>query len=294
MQICCAGEVMLEMAATGAAGQYSRGVAGDSSNTAVYLARAGLPVSYLTRLGDDRYSAEIIEALRAEQIDDRLVTTCPGRQPGLYLIDNDPVAGERSFSYWREHSPARELFSAPLALDDVDVFYFTGITLAVTRADHDRLLTTLHALHEQGCRILFDPNYRPALWANVEQAREHCRAVLPLCDTVLPTLDDDRLLWSLDSAADSAAFYRDLGVEEVVVKGDELNTLVINTNQRFEQQATPVRAVDTSGAGDAFNAGYLAARLKGDDVPTAVTQAQALAARVVQHRGAILPHEPQR
>ncbi|GAB5453203.1 MAG: sugar kinase [Halioglobus sp.] len=291
MQICCAGEVMLEMAATGTDGQYTRGVAGDSFNTAVYLARAGLAVSYLTRLGDDRYSADIVDALRAENIDDRFITTCPGRQPGLYLIDNDPVSGERTFSYWREHAPARELFSAPLALGNVDVFYFTGITLAVTRADHDQLLKTLNELRAQGCRILFDPNYRAALWTNVAQAREHCRAVLPLCDTVLPTLEDDRLLWSLESASDSAAFYRDLGAEEVVVKGDELNTLVISGGQRFEQRATPVQALDTSGAGDAFNAGYLAARLQDEDVQTAVTQAQALAARVVQHRGAILPHE---
>ena len=64
MQICCAGEVMVEMSAADSAGQssglYRRGIAGDSYNTAVYLARAGLPVSYLTRLGDDGFSEEII------------------------------------------------------------------------------------------------------------------------------------------------------------------------------------------------------------------------------------------
>ena len=95
MKICCAGEVMVEMSAVDGRGSYQRGVAGDSFNTAVYLARSGCAVSYLTRLGDDSFSDDIVERLEHEGIDTDLVIRCAGRQPGLYVIDNDADGEER-------------------------------------------------------------------------------------------------------------------------------------------------------------------------------------------------------
>ena len=286
MRICCAGEVMIELAARD--GLYQRGVAGDSFNTAVYLARAGLAVSYLTRLGDDPASADILALLDREGIDTGSVVRCPGRRPGLYMIDND-ADGERFFSYWRDNSPARELFDAPLELPGIDLFYFTGITLAVTREGIANLLTLLRDLHDRGCRIVFDPNYRPALWPGPEQARQDMARVLPLCHTVLPTLEDETALWGSDSIEACRDHYAGFGVQELVIKGPDLTTHALVEGIEVISRAEPVRAVDTTGAGDAYNAGYLAARLQGGDVEQAVHAAQALSAQVVQHRGAILP-----
>lgn len=291
MRICCAGEVMVEMSAMDDGGLYRRGVAGDSFNTAVYLARAGCAVSYLTRLGDDAYSDEILDRLTQEGIGTDWVTRCAGRQPGLYVIDND-ADGERQFSYWRDHAPARELFDASaraLQLEGFDVFYFTGITLAVTCADHHNLVTLLARLQGEGCRIVFDPNYRPRLWDSVGQAREASRAILANCDMVMTTLGDDRALWGEGSVEDVQAFYREQGVREIVLRDDALKAFVMAEDEQHQLQAEKVSAVDTTGAGDAFNAAYLAHRLAGDDPASALAQAQALAARVVQHHGAILP-----
>lgn len=296
MQICCAGEVMLELVATGEPGQYARGIAGDSYNTAVYLAREGVDVSYLTRLGDDSLSADIIASLEAEGISTQGVTLCPGRTPGLYLIEND-ASGERHFTYWRDSSPARELFDSHAQVLPCNAFYFTGITLAVTRSGFANLLALLQTLRQQGTQILFDPNYRPRLWQDADQARQLYRQVIPLCDVVLPTLCDERELWGVDTASECLAFYQDLQVSEIVVKGDELTTLAFSPEETVELQAQNVSAIDTTGAGDAYNAGYLAARLTGANLHTAVECAQQLAARVIQHRGAILPKnqpKPQR
>lgn len=291
MNICCAGEVMVEMAAIGQDGPYQRGIAGDTYNTALYLARAGLSVSYLTRLGTDAHSEAIVRTMVSEGLDTQHVARIPGRQPGLYLIDND-ADGERHFSYWRNGAPVRQLFDEPLALDGLSAFFFTGITLAVTRSGTGNLLALLAQLKAQGTRVVFDPNYRAHLWDSPEQAQELTARVLPLVDTALPTLEDETALWGIEDVESCAAHFIGHGVAEVVVKGPELTSFVYEGPVlRAQRQGTAVKALDTTGAGDAFNAGYLAQRLRGACAADALDNAQQLAARVVQHRGAILPKE---
>ncbi len=278
---------MIEMAPVALAGQYSRGFAGDSFNSAVYLARAGHETAYLSRLGDDTGSRDILAFMQSEGLDTSLIAIEENRNAGLYLIDND-ANGERYFTYYRDQSPARETF-ASLPAFDCDAFYFTGITLAISRAYHDQLLDTIRALREQGCTIIFDPNYRPALWDGSGQAASHYRDVLSCCDRVMPTLADDRQLWQLDDAAASIDFYRECGATEVVVKGDNLIATAWHGGETIERCAEAVVPVDTTGAGDAFNAGFLAQRLCGASLENSLDAAQALAAQVVQHYGAIMP-----
>jgi len=280
---------MIEMAAEGQPGHYLRGVAGDSFNTAVYLARAGLHVDYLTRLGDDGASQDIVQQMAAEDIGTDLIQRCPDRQPGLYLIDND-ASGERYFSYWRDHSPAREMFDQPVELSPLpDFFYFTGITLGISRSGIDHLTAGLKAWREAGCTVIFDPNYRAQLWRDTEQAQGYYRQVLPFCDIVLPTLEDETALWEIDTVEECRAMYRQYPVRELVIKGEKLISHVFCGKEQFHKQAQAVTPLDTTGAGDAFNAGYLSVRLRDGSVEDALTAAQSLSATVVQHQGAILP-----
>jgi 2-dehydro-3-deoxygluconokinase len=281
---------MVELASEPGHSLYRQSFAGDSFNTAVYLARGGLQVEYLTCLGEDGLSDAIMARLQEEGIDGSRVRRMAGRQPGLYLIRND-ASGERYFSYWRDHSPARELFDQPVDLTGIANFYFTGITLAVCRAGLDNLVDLLEQLRRDGCVIIFDPNYRPTLWASLEQAQEHYRKVLPLCDTVLPTLDDDIQLWGITSVDACRHFYLGMGVKELVIKAPGLVAHACSGPVQVVKQAAEVAAVDTTGAGDSFNAGYLASRLRGADMDQAIDAAQALSAMVVQRRGAIAPRD---
>lgn len=278
---------MVEFAPTDRPDTYRRSFAGDSFNTAVYLARAGVSTRYLTRLGDDAGSAAALEAMRDEHIDCSLVARDSGANIGLYLIDNDD-AGERSFSYYRDSSPARRLFDAPLEIQTA-TFYFTGITLAITGSGRANLLALLESLKGAGTQIVFDPNHRPQLWPDADEARRACLSVLPFCDLLLPTQDDDAQLWGHKTAAASIDFYRGQGAGEVVVKGADLRVVAWCDGDEAARQAEPVPALDTTGAGDAFNAAYLARRLAGADLASALACGQALAAQVVRHRGAILP-----
>lgn len=278
---------MVELAASDSNGDFKLGFAGDSFNTAVYLARAGHAVDYLTQLGDDSLSQQIVKKISVEGIGTQLITLCANRQPGLYLIKND-ASGERRFTYWREQAPARQMFDEPLSLSNFDVFYFSGITLAITRSGHTQFLALLRQLAEAGCRIVFDPNYRARLWDNTDQARTHVSQVLPFCHTVLPTLEDETALWGFHSVEQADELYQQYGVSERVFKGAALTTHVFCNGATFSQQATAVDAIDTTGAGDSFNAAYLSARLRGMDLAAAVTAAQQLSAQVVLQRGAII------
>src|SRR5947207_4103512 len=105
------GEVMIELA-RGGDGRFGIGCGGDTFNTAVYLARAGIDVAYATALGDDPYSDGIAALASAEGVGTDTIVRVPGRMPGLYLIETDP-SGERRFYYWRDNSPARDLFELP-------------------------------------------------------------------------------------------------------------------------------------------------------------------------------------
>ena len=192
---------------------------GDSLNTATYLARVAPPdavrVHYLTALGDDPLSRGMKARWQADGIDTCHVLTDPARQPGLYLIQLD-ATGERTFLYWRNQSAARYLLQHPgwpqvdAALAGFDAIYLSGISLALLPpADRERLTDRLAACAAQGVQILFDGNYRPALWQNRSETRAAYARLLPHVHLALMTDDDERALWDdADIEATIAAYKR--------------------------------------------------------------------------------------
>ncbi len=105
------GECMIELRER-PDGRLDRSFGGDTLNTAVYLARLGVAVDYVTALGDDPWSDEMVAAWAREGVGTGLARRVPGRLPGLYIIQTDP-SGERSFLYWRDSAAARMLFDPP-------------------------------------------------------------------------------------------------------------------------------------------------------------------------------------
>src|SRR3974390_3204549 len=109
--VACIGECMIELKQAGS-GLYSRGFGGDTLNTAVYLARLGASVDYITALGDDPLSDEMIAGWQAEGVGTARVARLAGKLPGIYLIATDEK-GERRFFHWRESAAARSLLDLP-------------------------------------------------------------------------------------------------------------------------------------------------------------------------------------
>ncbi|MDA9049564.1 sugar kinase [Pseudomonadales bacterium] len=288
--IVCAGEVMVEFSSLDNH-QWQQGFGGDTFNTAVYLGRAGLNCAYMTRLGDDLFSIQVASIIAAEGLGTDHLEHIKNRQMGLYTITNR-LDGERSFDYWRGLSPARELFAAHLTPPNCRYFYLSGITLAIV-ADQgiEHLVTCLTALRARGTLIVFDPNYRPKLWTSVAEARQAYSQILPLCQIVMPALEDDIALWEISTLEESMALYQPFDLEELIIKAPDLSCHVVINDSHLTGTAIRVKATDTTGAGDSFNAGYLAARVQGENIPQAIQAAQQLAAQVVQHRGAIMPRQ---
>ena len=284
------GECMIELSQAGN-GLMRRSWGGDTLNTAVYLARLGVAVDYVTALGDDPLSEEMVEAWRAEGVGTSRVMRLPGRLPGLYLITTD-AAGQRRFDYWRDSAPARLLFDLPetgeivAALAGYDLVYVSGISLSLYgETGRERLLAALDGTRARGGRVAFDTNFRARLWPDRTRARAAYRAALQRADIVLASTEDlDQLLGSGGLAELPTA------EAEVVLKLAEPAVRILHRGAELTVAAPPVaNVVDTTAAGDSFAAAYLAARLAGADAETAARCGHCLAGAVVQHRGAIIP-----
>ncbi|MEE8272285.1 MAG: sugar kinase [Alphaproteobacteria bacterium] len=298
MKVAAIGECMVEFSPRPGGG-YIQSFGGDTLNFAVYLARLGAAVDYVTALGDDPFSAEMLAAWRAEGVGTDLVDIAPGRMPGLYVIRTD-ADGERSFHYWRDRAPARELFARAHAsglaerLAGYDWLYLSGITLSIYGRDGRAVLfEVLDAARRHGGRVAFDGNYRPRGWnEDAAAARGAFAEILRRADLALPTFDDEHALFGDRDAEACASRHRAAGIGEVVVKQGERGCLVGTGDDAVwvptERVAAPV---DTTAAGDSFNAGYLAARLGGADAPAAARQGHRLAATVIRYPGAVIPRD---
>jgi len=290
------GEVMIELS-RGGDSRFSVACGGDTFNTAVYLARAGIDVSYATALGDDPYSDAIVAMAAAEGIKTDLMLRVPGRLPGLYTVETD-AKGERRFRYWRGESPARELFELGdwngLAeqLLTARLIFFSGITLSLySNSGLGRLFAVIELARQQGTKIAFDGNFRPRGWnGDLPRSRTVFMEALKRVDIALPAFDDEAVLWGDPSPEATVERLQAFGIGEIVVKNGPHSALVAAGGQN---QHVPVPEVvepaDTNAAGDSFNAGYLAARLAGENPAAAAAAGHRLAAQKLRHRGAIMP-----
>jgi 2-dehydro-3-deoxygluconokinase len=297
----CFGECMLELQGP-AFGTLRQGYGGDTLNTAVYLARCGaahgLQVAYATALGDDKLSHGLLQRWQEQGLSVDLVRLLPGRLPGLYFIDVD-AQGERHFSYWRDQAAARAYFDAPAGstpleqqADGLGLLYFSGISLAILPpAGRSRLLAVAAQVRRKGGMVAFDNNYRSRLWADAATAQDAHRQALAVCSVALLTLDDEQQLWGQPDAACQRDATLAIGVPELVIKQGAAPTLARGPDGVLvEIPAVPgVQVADTTAAGDSFAGAYLAARLRGCDVARAAAHGNRLAARVIQHLGAVVP-----
>lgn len=293
-RIVLVGEGMLELTRKGELWQLGYG--GDTLNTAIHLARAGHDVAYLTALGSDPLSADLKAKWAAEGLDTALVLDHPTRSAGLYAISTD-AAGERSFAYWRDTSAAREMFALPgtdhavTTATTADLLAFSLITLAILPPEgREGLLDLARQVRARGGLVAFDGNYRARLWGSAAEARAARDAAIACADIGLPTLEDEAALDGADNADAAAEHWQSLGCTETVVKLGAAGCRLPD-GSTIPPPAC-LAPIDTSGAGDAFNAGYLDARLQGADLATAARAGHALAGWTIMRPGAIPPRDP--
>ncbi|WP_017197859.1 sugar kinase [Arthrobacter sp. M2012083] len=299
LKIASIGEAMLELTHQSPR-TLTLGFAGDTLNTAVYLSRlAGNlhQIDYVTRVARDWYSDELLAAIQGEGIDTSLIVRTQSGNAGLYLVRTD-TAGERTFTYYRSSSVARGLFGPDQGpeLDEhlagYDIIYLSAISLQIlTPGARQRLWTLMERVRSAGGSVIFDSNYRSAGWTTPDEARFAIEETLKRTDIALPTYIDEAQLYGDSSPEATAHRIHGLGVPEIVVKDGRDDCVVRLGNEIFHEPALPVQhVVDTTGAGDAFNAGYINARLGGIPPQHAAAAGHRIAAQVIQMPGAIIPH----
>lgn len=300
-KIAVIGECMIELSQK--ATDLSRGFGGDTLNTAVYIARQVDPqqhsVDYVTALGTDSFSGEMLAAWQQEQVQTGLIQQMDNKLPGLYVIETD-AQGERTFYYWRNDAAARFWLEGDRAeeicqqLAQFDYLYLSGISLAILSPEsREKLMALLTTCRRNGGKIIFDNNYRPRLWPSADVTQAAYQVMLACTDIAFLTLDDETLLWGEAPVDEVIARTRAAGVSEIVIKrGAESCLVSLADRPLLEVPAVKLPAssvVDTTAAGDSFSAGYLAVRLSGGSAEEAAKRGHLTASTVIQHRGAIIP-----
>jgi 2-dehydro-3-deoxygluconokinase len=296
-RVACIGECMIELKQAQGdceGGLFSRGYGGDTLNTAVYLVRLGVEVDYITALGVDPMSDEMLAGWAAEGVGTARVARLKGKLPGLYMIQTDEF-GDRRFFHWRDNSAARSLMDLP-ETDDIleslatyDVVYLSAITLSIYSAPgRTKLIGALHRARKHGARIVFDTNFRARGWPDPDVARAVFDEAFAASDIVLASMEDLLPLYPDES---DEQLMRRIPSSEAVLKRLEPGSIVRFEGVSREVRAEPVTrpVVDTTAAGDSFSAAYIATRLEGAEPAEAAQAGHRLGGVVVGYPGAIIP-----
>ncbi len=289
------GEAMLELSQD-AIGHTFLGYGGDTLNTSVYLARLGVQVEFISALGLDPYSDSLLEDWRTEGVGQTFVLRHEHRLPGLYAIRTD-AKGERRFFYWRDQSAMRDFFGMDGHLEALayaaraDWLYLSGITLSLFGPEgREKLGQVAASVRAAGGQVVFDPNYRPRGWENAAEAANAFQAIASHVTIALPTLDDENMLHGTLNEEDHAKRWMEAGAGLVALKrgADGVSLYQNNSTPCHIRPEVPLAPLDTTGAGDSFNAAFISALLNGASPSQAAAAGNHLAGRVVMHRGAIM------
>tara|TARA_B110000008_G_scaffold27919_1_gene25077 strand:- start:1374 stop:2300 length:927 start_codon:yes stop_codon:yes gene_type:complete len=271
--------------------------AGDSLNTAIYLKRElhnkKNTVAFFSALGNDLNSEKMIKFIESEGLTTNFIERRVNSGPGKYKIVTDKK-GERNFHYWRDESAARTLFSKPCAVKfqnllEFDLVYITGISIAILpRKIQENLLHFFSEFKQKGGLIAFDSNYRKTLWKSKKAARIMIKKYWQIADIALPSLDDEKDIFDLNTQDDVVNNLKQLGVKFGALKRGSKGPYSLTDNSNSFKYTIVTNTKDTTAAGDSFNGAYLASLINGSSQDISIIKGHKLASRVIQNFGAII------
>lgn len=288
------GECMVELAPGAQADDLKLGFAGDTFNTAFYVKSLAPQCAsrFVSRVGRDAVSDQMLAMMDRAGVETDHVLKSADRSVGLYLISLEN--GERSFSYWRDTSAARQLAQdrnrLEAAIDGGDLIYFSGITMAILdAAGRATLLDVLRKARQAGKTVAFDSNLRPRLWASTSDMTQTIMQAAGVSDIVLPSFDDEVAHFGDADIAATRDRYRDAGATTVIVKDGAGDVHYLRDGETGAVTAPVVdQIVDTTSAGDSFNAGFFVGLDYCDTTQDAIRLAANTAGRVIGQKGALV------
>ena len=297
MKILSVGECMAEFSPDKQLGKFNLGFAGDTFNTAWYIANnhSDINSSYFSKVGDDEISDRMLKFMSDNRVDTKHVKKVSGSTIGLYLISL--VNGERAFSYWRKNSAAtflgQNINDVEYAVKKQDMIYFSGITLAILdQISRDNLFACLKSARRTGKKIAFDPNIRPKLWNDKKEMCDVIMAGANVSDIILPSFEDEATWFSDTDPMSTLKRYQKVGAETVVVKNAGEPVSFISNQGIGTHPVQPIeKVVDSTAAGDSFNSEILAGILRKIPLTEAIINGANLAKKVIMGHGALIKSE---
>ncbi|KQB91638.1 2-keto-3-deoxygluconate kinase [Geobacillus sp. PA-3] len=243
---------------------FERKVGGAELNFAIACARLGLRTKWISRLGKDEFGRFIYNFVRGEGVDMSDVQFVEGYPTSINFKEIRDDGSGRTF-YYRYQSPIMTLTPddiCPEMFENIDVVHLTGVYLAINPRNKFVAERVIRMAKESGAKISFDPNIRLKLWT-LEEARETFFTLFPSVDFLLTGREEISMILESEDEAVWAEFVERYGIGELVIKDGDKGSKLYAGKQWYEQRAFPVSAVDTVGAGDGFDAGYIYASLHG-------------------------------
>lgn len=231
---------------------------GDTLNTAVAAARLGSKVGYVTRVGQDSFKTFLLDSLQAENIDISQIKIVEGYN-GLYIISIQDE-NNKEFVYYRKKSAA-----TTLSIDDISEEYIqkaaitfsTGITQSISASAKGAVKKAFKIAKEKGNLTAYDPNYRKRLW-DVGEAREAMEEIIEYLDIImLNNINDAEVLIGQNSSDKIIKYFWDRGVSTVAVKMGQKGCAIGYNGEINNIPSKDAEIIDSTGAGDAFNGGFL-------------------------------------
>ncbi len=300
LDLICIGEGMVELSSlkeTAYATEFTKAYAGDALNTAVAAKRLGNSVGFITGFGDDPFAHGLRQLCQSEGLDTSGAKVFAGEQTGLYLVGN-PVGSssaeddKKEYLYYRKGSAASKLSPQnidPNMIATARMVHSTAVTLSLSESARKTVHRAFEIAKANNVMTVFDPNFRPRLWDKPMDALEAINDLLPLVDVILPSIPDDTLpTIGLSRPEQVADYFWFKEVPLVVVKAGHLGCY-IGYKKKIEHVAAfkAERVVDTVGAGDTFNAGFIHGLLTNQSLVDCGRLGATAAGLMIQQRGVI-------
>ena len=293
IKICAIGECMMEL--TNAKMElYSQSIAGDTLNFASYLDKKIFDTSYFTAVGTSDISKRVISFLKKQKIKTNLVSLINSYEIGLYLIENSK-AGEKIFYYWRDNSAAKFFFNNQKLekwqnqLKKFQYVYFSGITLSLFENNNlHNFISLLELLKKKQVKIIFDLNIRNKRWSK-KKLTSYFSQTLPFANIFFASGEDLNFLKGSASLKTFINLIQKNNIEHGIYRNNaRLNYSFYKDERYFIKNKIKKKVVDTSGAGDGYNAAYISKFIKFNDPQKALYAASQIGAKIVMKKGAIV------
>ena len=289
LDVLCLGEPLLEFnqIQDNKKKAYSSGFGGDTSNTAIAIARQGISVGFISKVGKDQFGWELLELWKREKVDYSHVSIHPEAPTGIYFVTHD--ADGHHFTYYRSGSAACQMTPLDLPKDDLSqtrILHLSAITQAISVSSCETAFAAIFQARKNGVKVSYDTNLRLKLWS-LDRARDVINRTVPMCDVIMPSLEEATSLTGLVDPEEITDYFFELGAKLVVLKQGSHGALVSDGKENLNIPGHKVKAIDATGAGDTFDGAFLSEWIRKDDPFSAAEYANAAAALSTTNYGAV-------